>query len=124
MSPVQHPAQSGQQQHQQQQQQQSEPEVEHATSWWLIASLTYTTHRCKKRFYVFILITLFTFLNVFLFSKRFLFLKNLGKVNSGKQINEKHFQNNSNEIDIWFFCCMSNIEDFAASLKRRQFLQN
>ena len=37
-------------------------------------------HRCKKHF---------TF---------FLFLKNVGKVQSGKQINKKHFQNNSNEI--------------------------
>jgi len=42
----------------------------------------------------------FTFFNVFLFSKRFLFLKNVGKVQSGKQINKKHFQNNSNEIDL------------------------
>ena len=25
--------------------------------------------------------------------------KNVGKVQSGKQINKKHFQNNSNEID-------------------------
>jgi len=33
----------------------------------------------------------------------FLFLKNAGKVQSGKQINKKHFQNNSNEIDLWFF---------------------
>jgi len=36
---------------------------------------------------------------VFLFSKRVL-LKNVGKVQSGKQINKKHFQNNSNEIDL------------------------
>ena len=35
----------------------------------------------------------------FLFSKRILF-KNVGKVQSGKQINKKHFQNNSNEIDL------------------------
>jgi len=36
---------------------------------------------------------------VFLFSKCFfLFLKHIGKVPSGKQINKKHFQNNSNEI--------------------------
>ena len=40
----------------------------------------------------------FTFLTFFLFSKRFLFFKNVGKVQSGKQINDKHFQNNSNEI--------------------------
>jgi len=53
----------------------------------------------------FILVTFLTFLNICLFSvfsKRFfLFLKNVGKVQSGKQINElKHFQNNSNEIDL------------------------
>ena len=29
----------------------------------------------------------------------FLILKN-GKIQSGKQINKKHFQNNSNEIDL------------------------
>jgi len=35
----------------------------------------------------------FTFLNVFLFSKRFfIFLKNDGKVQSGKQVNKTHFQ--------------------------------
>ena len=34
----------------------------------------------------------------------FLSLKNVGKVQSGKQINKKHFQNNSNEIDLWFMC--------------------
>ena len=43
-------------------------------------------HRCKKRF--------------FLFSKRFYFYKNVGKVQSGMQINKKHFQNNSNETDL------------------------
>jgi len=47
----------------------------------------------------------------FLFWSRFLrfltffvifqtFLKNVGKVQSKKQINKKHFQNNSNEIDL------------------------
>ena len=53
----------------------------------------------------FILVTFFTFFNVFLFSKRFY---KVGKVQSGKQINKKHFQNNSNEIDLRFFCRMSN----------------
>jgi len=43
----------------------------------------------KRFFYVF---------NVILFSQRLLFKKNVGKVQSGKQINKKHFQNNSNEI--------------------------
>ena len=33
---------------------------------------------------------------------------NLLRVCTGKQINKKHFQNNSNDIDLWFFCCMSN----------------
>ena len=59
----------------------------------------------KNVFYVFfILVTFFTF---FIF-QTFSILKNVGKVQSGKQINKKHFQNNSNEIDLCFFCCMSN----------------
>jgi len=45
----------------------------------------------RSRFYVF---------NVFSFSKRFFYLKNVGKVQSGKQINKKHFEDNSNEIDL------------------------
>jgi len=48
-------------------------------------------HGCNMFFYVF---------NVFLFSERFLFEKNVGNVQSGKQINKKHFQNNSNEMDL------------------------
>ena len=65
-------------------------------------------HRCKKNvFTFFILFTFVRFLR-FLFSKRFFILKNVGKVQSGKKINKKHFQDNSNEIDLWFFCCMSN----------------
>jgi len=54
----------------------------------------------KNVFYVFYFGHIFTIFNVFLFSKRFLFLKNVGKGQSGKQINKKHFQNNSNEIDL------------------------
>jgi len=61
----------------------------------------------KNVFYVyvffFILVAFFTFCNVFYFPKVFLFyilLKNVGKVQSGKQINKKHFRNNSNEIDL------------------------
>jgi len=58
-------------------------------------------HRCKKtvlRFFYFghvfyVFNVFFNFPNVFL-------LKNVGKVHSGKQINKKHFQNNSNEIDL------------------------
>jgi len=60
-------------------------------------------HRCKKTFFnvFFILVTFFTFLTLFLFSKRFFYFKKIvGKVQSGKQINKKHFQNNSNEIDL------------------------
>jgi len=48
----------------------------------------------------FILVAFFYVFNVFLFTKRFLSLKNVGKIQSGKQINKKHFQNNSNEIDL------------------------
>jgi len=40
----------------------------------------------------------FAFFNVFLFFKRFFISKNVVKVQSGKQINNKHFQNNSSEI--------------------------
>jgi len=45
-----------------------------------------------------ILVTFFYVFNVFLFSKRFYFFKNVGKVQSGKQINKKRVHNNSNEI--------------------------
>jgi len=58
-------------------------------------------HRCKKTFLRFFgHVRFFTFFNVFSYSKRFLFKKNVGKVQSGKQINKKHFQNNNNEIDL------------------------
>ena len=40
------------------------------------------------------------FLNVFFIFRTFFYLKNVGKVQSGKQINKKHFQNNSNKIDV------------------------
>jgi len=60
-------------------------------------------HRCKKSFNVFfILVTFLRFLTFFIF-QRFLFFLNVGKVQSGKQINKKPFQNNSNQIDLWFF---------------------
>jgi len=53
----------------------------------------------KTFFYVFYFGHDFYVFNVFLFSKRFFYLKkNVGKVQSGKQIIKKHFQNNSNEI--------------------------
>ena len=48
-------------------------------------------YRCKKRF--------FTFFNVFIFLQTFFILKKVDKVQSGKQINKKHFQNSSNETD-------------------------
>jgi len=35
----------------------------------------------------------------FIYLKNFFYLKNVGKVESGKQINKKHFENNSNEIE-------------------------
>jgi len=48
-----------------------------------------------------VLFVLFKFWSrIFIFQTFFLFLKNVGKVQSGKQINKKHFQNNSNEIDL------------------------
>ena len=42
----------------------------------------------------------FTFFNVFYFPNVFYFKKNVGKVQSGKRVNKKHFQNNSNEKDL------------------------
>ena len=53
-------------------------------------------HKCKKAFFTFFYFPL---------SRR---AENVGKVQSGKQINKKRFHNNSNEINLWFFCCMSN----------------
>jgi len=70
---------------------------------WAMAHPGYaaaTPHDCrlhvidvKKRFLRF-----FNFGHVF--KRFFYFLKNVGKVQSGKQINKKHFRNNSNEIDL------------------------
>ena len=55
----------------------------------------------KKVFLTFFLFwSRFYVLTFFIFQTFFLFLKNVGKVQSGKQINKKHFQNNSNEIDL------------------------
>ena len=59
---------------------------------YLVVMTSSYRHRCKKTF--------FYFGHVFLFSKRFFILKNVGKVQIGKQINKKHFQNNSSEIDL------------------------
>jgi len=59
-------------------------------------------HGCKKTFLRFLFWSRFlTFLTFFLFPKRFLFKnKTLAKFRLTKQINKKHFQNNSNEIDL------------------------
>jgi len=55
----------------------------------------------KNVFYVFFYFGhVFTFFNVFFIFQTFLFKKNIGKVQSGKPINKKHFQNNSNVIDL------------------------
>ena len=62
----------------------------------LFVNLSSPYHRCKKTF-----LTLFvTFLTFLMFFSKSFYLKNVGKVQSGKQINKKHFQNNSNEIDL------------------------
>jgi len=59
----------------------------------------------ENDFYVFfILITFCTFFNVLFILQTFFDLKNVGKVQSGKQINKKHFQNNSNEIETYDLC--------------------
>jgi len=42
---------------------------------------------------------MFTFLTFIIFQTFFIF-QNVGKIQSGKQINKKHFQNNSNDIDL------------------------
>jgi len=54
-----------------------------------------------KKLRFFILVTFLRFLTFFYFPNVFLLknVKNVGKVQSGKQINKKPFQNNSNEID-------------------------
>jgi len=52
-----------------------------------------------KTFFTFfyILVTFFAFLTFFIF-QTFFISKNVGEVQSGRQINNKHFQNNSSEI--------------------------
>ena len=59
-------------------------------------------HRCKKRFLRFLFWSRFlTFLKTFFnFPNVFFIFKNVDKVQSGMQINKKHFQNDSNEIDL------------------------
>jgi len=65
-------------------------------------------HRCKKRFLrFFILVTFLRFLNFFIFQTFFFILKKRWQ-SSDRQAdypgNKKHFQNNSNEIDLCFMC--------------------
>jgi len=54
----------------------------------------------KNVFTFSILVMFFYVFNVFLFLNVVLYKKNVGKVQSGKQINKKHFQNYSNETDL------------------------
>jgi len=57
----------------------------------LVDRLIHSINVKKRCFYVF---------DVFYFPNVFFIFKNVGKVQSGKQINKKHFQNNSNETDL------------------------
>ena len=41
-----------------------------------------------------------TFFTFFFYFPNVFYLKNVGKVQSGKQMNKKHFQTNSNEVDL------------------------
>jgi len=56
-------------------------------------------HRCKDVFTLFLFWSRFYVFNVYFYFPNVFYLKNVGKVQSGKQINKKHFQNNSNETD-------------------------
>jgi len=58
-------------------------------------------HRCKNVFKLFLFWTRFYVFYGFFIFQTFFILKNVGKVQSGKHINKKHFQNNCNEIDPW-----------------------
>ena len=72
--------------------------AKNCTNWFTtfndVGSETKHRPRCKKSFYV------FYFGHVFLRFLTFFIFKNAGKVQSGKQINKKHFQNNTNETDL------------------------
>ena len=64
-------------------------------------AINMVTHRCKKRFTFFYSGHVFTFLAFFFyFPSVFLFKKKRWQVQSSKQVIKKHFQNNSNEIDL------------------------
>jgi len=55
------------------------------------------SHRFEKNVF-FILVTFFTFLTLFIFQAFFIFKKRWQS--SERQADKKHFQNNSNEIDL------------------------
>jgi len=58
----------------------------------LSSSQSHTHVDVKQRFYVFFCFGHFYVFNVFYFPNVFLFFKeNVGKIQSGKQINKKHF---------------------------------
>jgi len=67
--------------------------AKNCTNWFTafneVGSETKHRPRCKKKFLRFLFWS--RFLTFFIF-------KNVGKVQSGKQVNKKHFQNNNNEI--------------------------
>jgi len=67
-------------------------------NWRLPRSTANTHHRCKKTLFYFGHV--FYVFNVFFIFQTFFIFKNVGKVQSGMQINKKHFQNNSKEIDL------------------------
>jgi len=69
----------------------------------MFRGLTFLGHSVdvKNVFYVILFWSRLYICNVFFIFQAFLFKKNVDKVQSGKQINKKHFQNNSNEIDQW-----------------------
>jgi len=80
--------------------------LEHCTGCVALAEASHVAapavnHRCEKTIFTFFYFGhVFTFLTFFIFQTFFLILKNVGKVQSGKQISKKHFQNKSNEIDL------------------------
>jgi len=58
----------------------------------LSSSQSHTHVDVKQRFLRFFVLVTYTFLTFFIFQTFFLFFKeNVGKIQSGKQINKKHF---------------------------------
>ena len=63
----------------------------------------------KKRFLRFFsFLWRFTFFDVFLFCKRFFIFKKCWQSSARQGDYQEALLNNSNEIDLWFFCCTSN----------------